>query len=197
MDLNYQKKSYTYKSLHRYFLESLLLRILSENKLCGRLLELASKNGSYKKFYKSFCPQVFSDLKPENDNVIKIDSRNIPFKENEFDCIIALEMLEYQIDFEKSLEEIYRVVKKDGNVIISIPVFCDAHFDSIRILPDALMNRLVEIGFKIKDSYTFGNYITIGIDYYKRNTNNNFYFLYFNCYNRNAFYLSKIFRIWN
>ena len=170
MDSNYQKKSHTYKSFHRYFLESLLLRILKEKKPQGRLLELGSKNGSYEKYYKSFKSIIFSDINPENNKVIKIDSRNIPFEKDKFGCVIALEMLEYQIDYEQSLKEIYRVAKKDSSVIISIPVFCDAHFDSIRILPNALNEILIKIGFKIVDSYTFGNYVTIGIDYYKRNS---------------------------
>ena len=170
MDSNYQKKSHTYKSFHRYFLESLLLRILNKYKPQGKLLELGSKNGSYEKFYKSFKSIILSDINPENNKVRKIDSRNIPFKRDEFDCVIALEMLEYQIDYEQSLKEIYRVAKKGSNVILSIPVFCDAHFDSIRILPDALNDILIKIGFKIENSFIFGNYFTIGIDYYKRNT---------------------------
>lgn len=163
-----QKISYTNKSLHRLLLEKNLINILSHNHLKGKMLELGSKNQKYNPFYKNFNEVIFSDIKPLAKNVLKIDSRAIPFKDETMDCVITLEMIEYQIDYHKTIDEIYRVLKKGGYLILSAPVFNDIHFDSIRLTPKALNDFLINKKFKIVESIKFGNYLTIGIDLYKR-----------------------------
>jgi 2-polyprenyl-3-methyl-5-hydroxy-6-metoxy-1,4-benzoquinol methylase len=52
------------------------------------------------------------------------DIRNLPFKKNEFDLVVAFEVLEHLpfSDFDKALFEMQRVSKK--NCIISLPYPC-------------------------------------------------------------------------
>jgi len=163
-----QKTSFTNKSIHRLLLEKELINLLSSYDLTGKMLELGSKNKKYCPFYSNFSQVIFSDLNPSEKNVLEIDSRSIPFKDQTFDCIIALEMIEYQLDFEKTFDEIYRVLKKGGFLIISSPVFNEIHSDSIRITPDSLNDFINSKKFNIIESIIFGNYFTIGIDLYKR-----------------------------
>ncbi len=54
-------------------------------------------------------------------NKVIIDATNIPFKNNEFDQIIILDVLEHIKHHEKVLSEIHRILKKHGKLIISVP----------------------------------------------------------------------------
>ncbi len=49
------------------------------------------------------------------------DATNLRFKDNSFDLTIASEVLEHIPDFKKAVEEIKRVTKKDGKILVSVP----------------------------------------------------------------------------
>lgn len=62
---------------------------------------------------------------PTSNNVnvtfIAGDAENIPFKDSSFDCVMSINMLEHLDNIHKAVEEMKRVVKRDGKIIISIP----------------------------------------------------------------------------
>lgn len=62
---------------------------------------------------------------PTSNNVnvtfIGGDAENIPFKDSSFDCVMSINMLEHLDNIHKAVEEMKRVVKTDGKIIISIP----------------------------------------------------------------------------
>ncbi|MCK4539876.1 class I SAM-dependent methyltransferase [Candidatus Parcubacteria bacterium] len=66
---------------------------------------------------------VTCDIDPNLNPDVVADIKNLSFKENEFDTVMACEVLEHLpfSDFEASLKELKRVAK--NNVIISIPYF--------------------------------------------------------------------------
>lgn len=80
----------------------------------------------------------------------------IPFKENTFDVICLLEVLEHVFNGEKNLimKEIYRLLKSSGKLIVSVPLF-DPVFKNhpsghVRMyFPDKLISELSSSGFKI------------------------------------------------
>jgi SAM-dependent methyltransferase len=53
----------------------------------------------------------------------KEDITNLSFKDNEFDTIYCSHILEHIEDDQKAINELYRVAKKDSNVIILVPIF--------------------------------------------------------------------------
>jgi len=53
--------------------------------------------------------------------LIDISKEDLPFKDSEFDVIIILEILEHLKSPQNAIEEIQRVLKKNGKLIISIP----------------------------------------------------------------------------
>lgn len=55
------------------------------------------------------------------DVVQKDIESGFPWKDNSFDCVIAAEIIEHIYDTDKFLEEIKRVLKKDGVLVISFP----------------------------------------------------------------------------
>lgn len=55
-------------------------------------------------------------------NVIEGDIHNLPYPDNFFDTVIAAEVLEHIPSISKGLAECERVCKKDGRIIISLPI---------------------------------------------------------------------------
>ncbi|MFA7707429.1 MAG: class I SAM-dependent methyltransferase [Candidatus Pacearchaeota archaeon] len=47
------------------------------------------------------------------------DSTKLPYKKNEFDCVVFAGVIQYVKDYEKSIEEIKRVLKDNGKLIIA------------------------------------------------------------------------------
>lgn len=64
---------------------------------------------------------------------------NLPFEDGEFDAVFLIDVLEHLPSPEKALQEIGRVLKKGGKLLISIPGYSyDLIFDQLigRILPN-------------------------------------------------------------
>ncbi|VVB74516.1 Ubiquinone biosynthesis O-methyltransferase [uncultured archaeon] len=80
---------------------------------------------------------IDKSLKPD----VVGDILNLPFKDNEFDAVVAFEVLEHLPfeKFDKALSEIHRVTKK--NAIISLPYPC-FHFSAAIKFP--LINKLIK-----------------------------------------------------
>lgn len=55
--------------------------------------------------------------------VILDDICHLSFSDNRFDLVVALEILEHVEDDRRALGELYRVVKKDGILFLSVPAF--------------------------------------------------------------------------
>ena len=77
---------------------------------------------------KNYAGLVSSDIDKKNlgsknlaKNKVLLDATNIPFKDNQFDQVIILDVLEHIKNHEKTLNEIKRVLKKHGKLIISVP----------------------------------------------------------------------------
>lgn len=53
--------------------------------------------------------------------LIRGDAYRLPFKKNVFDTIVMSHVLEHFPESERILKECYRVLKRNGNIIISVP----------------------------------------------------------------------------
>ncbi|MBI2598677.1 class I SAM-dependent methyltransferase [Candidatus Curtissbacteria bacterium] len=63
---------------------------------------------------------IFARAKYPHLKFVVADAHNLPFKDKTFDLIICTETLEHVINPKKALEEMKRVLKKDGRGIISM-----------------------------------------------------------------------------
>lgn len=154
--INYIKKTY-----HRNLLELLL----SKNKylIKNKILDIGSKNRRYDHLFNGDIIAI--DIIPDPDlNVIKGDVTNLKFQLNEFDSIICLEVFEFlkPEEFKAGIDEIYRVLKQGGTVLISIPFYYYDHGDYIRLTYKYVYDYLKKFNkFKFK-IVKFGNkYTTI------------------------------------
>ncbi len=135
-----------------------------------KVLHFAPEQPFYKKF-KSIknWNYITCDLNsPLAD--IKADICKLPFKKFEFDLIICNHVLEHIDNDFKAMEEIYRVLKKNGIGILQVPIdeslsitFEDktiidpkkkselfGQYDHVRKYGKDFYNRLKSVGFKVK-----------------------------------------------
>ena len=79
--------------------------------------------------------------------VFNADVYNIPIENDKLDFVFTTEVLEHILDYEKMLSEIYRILKKDGSLLLTTTCYSTSIFE-------AMMNP--EFGFKNYFDYLSG-----------------------------------------
>ncbi len=99
----------------------------------GKLLEIGAWDGTTIKYYKQkfkgetygidISKKIIKKAEKHFDNLKKCDlnKEKIPYKNNYFDIVICSEVIEHIYDTDRLLEEIKRVLKNTGFLIISTP----------------------------------------------------------------------------
>lgn len=104
---------------HKFILKKLIEKNLFTLDLgCGEWAT-ASKFISCKKIGIDLVPKIH--FKPQNFHYVRGDVKNLPFKDNVFQQVIASAILEHVDDIQKVASEIKRVLKKDGFLLIICP----------------------------------------------------------------------------
>ena len=91
-------------------------------------------------------------------------------QDESIDVINATELFEHVKNPEKGLKECYRVLKKDGVMILSVPFLYPIHadpYDFQRWTEEKWRKVLEEIGFKIEKFEIMGRYFTVLGDFKK------------------------------
>lgn len=116
------------KTIHRLILDEKLEEIFKKIKP-GKVLDAGGAQSPYKNKipYKEY---LCLDINNEHNPDIVGDVHNLPLKNNSFDTIIATELLEHCYDPKKVVNEFYRVLKKNGKVVASVPFMYPYHGDS-------------------------------------------------------------------
>ncbi len=94
----------------------------------GIILDVGSKHSPYRKYVHS-VRYMRLDFDSEDNPDICCDLHEIKWQSNYFDTVIATEVLEHLHDPEKAIREIYRVLKKGGNVLLSTRFIYPYHPD--------------------------------------------------------------------
>lgn len=98
-------------------------------KIKGRVLDTGGKHSPYKKFIRANKYEVL-DIMSDHDPDYVTDVHDMKIiKNNTFDSILATELLEHCYNPQKVLDEFYRVLKKKGVVLLSVPFFFPFHPD--------------------------------------------------------------------
>jgi SAM-dependent methyltransferase len=147
------------KSLHRRELEKHLKYLLPG--LSGAILDVGSKNRRYD--YLLSSRPIAIDIVPNKEkDVLDGDIQNLQFQDNSFNSVVCLEVLEYVRFPQKAIDEMYRVLQAEGNVVVSLPFMMRSHEDRARYTKE----RLLEF-FKNFSEVTIipiGNFYTIILD---------------------------------
>jgi SAM-dependent methyltransferase len=76
-----------------------------------------------------------------NSEITHFNGENIPFEDEMFEGVICTEVLEHVQNYQKLINEMYRVMKKDGKGIITVPWSARYHYipyDFFRYTPSSL-----------------------------------------------------------
>ena len=125
----------------------------------GVILDVGAKNSPYLR-YLSPARYVRLDISPESHPTIVCDLHDIKLKSRSIDTVLATEVLEHLYNPDKTIAEIYRVLKPGGTLIISTRFIYPYHPDPkdyYRYTQDSL-NFLLE-KFSSKVIYSHGNRI--------------------------------------
>lgn len=90
-----------------------------------KVLHFAPEVGISKLFTDAKCDYHPVDIAPERyscfPNISKADITEIPFDDNTFDMIFAIHILEHVENDTKALNELYRVLKPGGTILLQTP----------------------------------------------------------------------------
>jgi SAM-dependent methyltransferase len=101
-----------FKKITRRHLEKFLDR--HQSKL--RTLDIGSGGSSYHRFFPN---RVSVDIDPDRKPDIVADAHSLPFKDSEFELVLCTEVLEHVKNPQKVIDEIGRVLKPGGRVILT------------------------------------------------------------------------------
>jgi len=131
----------------------------------GVCLDIGSGNSPYEKYL--YVDKYISVDKKDTQAVsykknkfqIEADAKNLPFESNYADTVLLNQVLEHIDDYEKVLNEIYRVLKKDGIFVISVPFIYHIHSepnDYFRFSEFGLKYLLKKYDFEILEFHYLG-----------------------------------------
>lgn len=143
-------------SPHRNHLEKYLNVYLP--KLSGSILDIGSKNRRYD-FLMKKKPIAIDLIADKDSDILSGDVCNLSFEDSSFENVVCLEVLEYVNTPQKAVDEIYRVLKNDGTLILSTPFIYKFHGDKLRYTENFLKEAL--FNFKSVEIFSVGNAYTV------------------------------------
>lgn len=90
------------------------------------------------------------------------DGKTIPFDDQYFDSVLCTEVLEHVFDIDHTLEEINRVLKKGGKLLVTCPFVWNEHevpYDYARYTVYALKYLFEKHGFRVLNFERKGNFV--------------------------------------
>jgi len=132
------------------------------------ILDYGAGNSPYRSFFK-YKKYITADVCQNDlnniDLIIKDNSNSLDIKNDSFDLILCMDVLEHVEDIKYVIAELYRVLKKEGVLIINMPFIYREHempYDYARYTSIAINHRLSESGFKKINVTKYGNlYFTL------------------------------------
>ncbi len=147
---NYYLLTRTFTFIQKRLLRKVMQR-LAPSVPSGQILDVGCGYQPYRSLFG--CSQYLGlDLSLERRPTVVGDARFLPFKDGTFDGIICSEVIEHVFEKEKVLEEIRRVLRPEGWLILSAPMSWGLHYepyDFWRFTPYSLRRLLEDRGFQV------------------------------------------------
>jgi len=152
-----------------YFIRRGLYKGIISNKkyLKGRLLDFGCGSKPYKNLL-DVKEYIGLDIEEsghshKNEQVdVYYDGKTIPFDDNNFDSVFSSEVLEHIFNLEQILNELHRVIKPGGYMLITLPFIWEEHeipYDFARYTSFGITHLLKNSGFEIITIEKTTNYV--------------------------------------
>jgi len=152
-----------------YFIRRGLYKGVGLNKgyLTGRLLDFGCGSKPYKELF-DVQEYIGLDIREsghyhKSEQVdVYYDGKTIPFDDNHFDSIFSSEVLEHVFNLEQILDELHRVTKPGGHLLITLPFVWEEHeipFDFARYTSFGIDYLLKKTGFEVIARQKTTNYV--------------------------------------
>jgi len=141
-------------SLRRYYVDKFFLEHIPQLPNNLKILDIGghkyNKRGVFniEEYNKNV---TYVNISPEKNPDIIADASDLPVADESYDVIICAELLEHVSDPIKVLKEAYRVLKKDGILLITAPFLFRIHadpYDYGRYTDNYWLENLSKIGFR-------------------------------------------------
>lgn len=133
---------------------------------CQTVLDYGAGNLPYKKIIKSknYISVDIEQNKRENIDYVIVPHTPVPVENNSIDTVLCMDVLEHSEDPKYILEDLYRILKNDGNILISIPFLYREHempHDFARYTSAAAEKLCVDAGFTNIKTRKIGNWVFV------------------------------------
>lgn len=134
-------------------LDRAVIRLLEDGNLRSDRIYHVGHHSEFRKWTSEKFPNVIASQYEEgrlpgeiSEGVRYEDLTNLSFSDNEFDCIICMEVLEHIPDYLASLREMARTLKPGGRAILTFPWLGRDTYDHLiraELLPDGSINHIL------------------------------------------------------
>ena len=151
---DWQVRSKDWKYIHYYFLISDLKEAIAQYAR-GSFLDMGCGNKPYASLYNPLTSkQIGCDIIQSDRNRVDVicPVTDLRFTNAEFDTVLCTQVLEHVFEHDKMMNEIFRVLKPAGRVILTVPFAWELHeepYDFFRYTKHALQQLFENAGFKI------------------------------------------------
>lgn len=130
--------------------------------LKGKCIDLGAGTAPYQNFISQYVDAYtvadYEDTRntmfsQANSDFVQADALNLPFQDASIDTLLFTQVLEHVEDPNRALDEIHRVIKQDGILIISVPFIYQAHaepYDFWRFSEHGIKKMLTDKNFQIE-----------------------------------------------
>lgn len=127
--------------------------ILSEIQISGNVLDLGgSRRSGYHELFNGKHTFDVVNLSKEESVDLAFDIEKVfPVDNEKYDGVLAINVLEHIFDYKNLLSESFRILKKEGKIVIAVPFLMFIHpspHDYWRYSKETLEKMMKEVGFK-------------------------------------------------
>lgn len=142
--------------LSGYTMTRSLMDLEAENFILrGEVLDAGSKS-TYASYYRgmdiSKSNITFTDLNPKSDQILEVNfEKPLPINDQSYDTVVAMNILEHIYDHNLFVNEMARILKKNGELVGCVPFLIPYHADPndyFRYTHTALRRILQKSDFK-------------------------------------------------
>jgi len=138
--------------------------------ISGNLLDFGCGSKPYSELFVNVSEYIGVDLQNDahdhtNEDVdIYYDGKILPFEDESFQNLLSSEVFEHVPNINDSINEIHRVLKPNGKLLVTTPFSFPEHempFDFRRLSHNGLIQLLEENGFKVEYIKRYGNFNSV------------------------------------